>query len=154
MSSNDLAVADDDPLMDSDCIKEVVIQMRAAGSPERLTAAWILDQFILTKERRKALPVVADPDGPTVTRLTAFYNAIAALIEKECRLTPSPIVNLTHDGFGRVVITVGKLVVFDKTLRDARLFGFESLKKMKDEVDKHLSVALQLIGKHPEVAQM
>jgi hypothetical protein len=33
-------------------------------------------------------------------------------------------------------------------------YGYESLSKMKDEADKLLSVALGLVGKHPEVAGM
>ena len=40
----------------------------------------------------------------------------------------------------------------DKTLRDVHRFGFLSLSKMKDEADKHLSVALALIGQYPAVA--
>ena len=45
-----------------------------------------------------------------------------------------------------------KLVVLDRTLRDAHRFGFESLSKMKHEADKYLAVALEIIGKYPEVA--
>jgi len=63
-----------------------------------------------------------------------------------------PLVNLTHEGFGRVVITVGKLVVLDRALRDVHRFGYASLGKLKDDADKHLSVALELVGMYPEVA--
>jgi probable nitrogen fixation protein len=63
-----------------------------------------------------------------------------------------PMMNLSHEGFGRALITVGKLVVVDRTLRDIHRFGFESLSKMKDEADKLLSVALNLIGTHAAVA--
>ncbi|MCE1172600.1 MAG: NifX-associated nitrogen fixation protein, partial [Azovibrio sp.] len=61
-------------------------------------------------------------------------------------------VHLTHEGFGRALITVGKLVVIDKTLRDVHRFGFPSLSKMKDEADKLLGVALERVGMYPEVA--
>ena len=63
-----------------------------------------------------------------------------------------PMINITHEGFGRAVITVGKLVAMDRTLRDVHRFSFENLSKMKDEADKYLSVALEIIGKYPEVA--
>jgi len=63
-----------------------------------------------------------------------------------------PMVNLSHEGFGRAVITVGKLVVMDKTLRDVHRFGFKSLSKMKDEADKLLSIALNIVGDYPQVA--
>ena len=49
-------------------------------------------------------------------------------------------------------MTVGKLVVGDRTLRDVHRFGFESLSKMKTEADKILSVALGIVGEHPDVA--
>ncbi len=87
-----------------------------------------------------------------VMSLKALYNAIAVLIEKECRLLAVPLIHLTHEGFGRALITVGKLVVVDKTLRDVHRFGFDSLSKMKDEADKLLAVALERIGKYSDVA--
>ena len=65
-----------------------------------------------------------------------------------------PMINLSHEGFGKAIITVGKLVVMNKTLRDVHRFGFKSLSKMKDEADKYLSVALEIIGQHPDVAGM
>jgi probable nitrogen fixation protein len=106
----------------------------------------------MTKERKAEIPVIGDPDEITMARLKAFYNAISSLIEKECGLMAVPMINLSHEGFGRAIITVGKLVVLDKTLRDVHRFGFKSLSKMKDDADKFLSVALNIIGDHSEVA--
>ena len=63
-----------------------------------------------------------------------------------------PMINLSHEGFGRVIITVGKLIVLDRTLRDVHRFGFKSLSKMKDDADKFLSVALEIVGEYPKVA--
>mgnify|MGYP000724164190 CR=1 FL=1 len=102
----------------------------------------------------REIPVVGDPDEIVMARVKAFYNAISAMIEKECGLMAVPMINLSHEGFGRVVITVGKLVVMDRTLRDVHRFGFPTLSKMKDEADKLLSVALEIIGKHSDVAGM
>jgi probable nitrogen fixation protein len=62
------------------------------------------------------------------------------------------MLNITHEGFGRALITVGKLVVMDRTVRDIHRYGYDSFSKMKDEADKYLSVALEIIGKYPEVA--
>lgn len=63
-----------------------------------------------------------------------------------------PLISVTHEGFGRALITVGKLVVMDRSLRDVHRFGFDSCSRMKDDCDKHLAVALEIIGKYPEVA--
>jgi len=39
-------------------------------------------------------------------------------------------------------------------VRDVHRYGYDSLSKMKDEADKLLSVALQIIGTHREVAEL
>jgi len=151
------AIAADDPILQSDFVTEMVRQMRALDSYgvwDKASPAEILDPFILTKERKREIPVVGDPDEETLARVKAYYNAIASLIEKECGLMAVPLVNLTHEGFGRALITVGKLVAMDKTLRDVHRFGFASLSKMKNEADTLLAVALEIIGRHSEVAGM
>ncbi|MET0026383.1 MAG: NifX-associated nitrogen fixation protein [Candidatus Thiodiazotropha sp.] len=150
-------VSSDDPVLGTDFAKEMVRQMRAIdtyGTYDNWPVEKILEPFVLTKEKKREIPVIGDPDEITMSRVKAFYNAISALIEKECGLMAVPMMNLTHEGFGRSLITVGKLVVMDKTLRDVHRFGFPSLSKMKDEADKLLSVALEIIGQHPKVAGM
>lgn len=155
MSEASTLIAVDDPVLGTDFATEMLRQMRALdsyGSYDTWTPAKILEPFILTKAMKREIPIIGDPDEIIVARLKVFYNAIAALIEKECGLMAVPMMNLSHEGFGRALITVGKLVVVDRTLRDVHRFGFESLSKMKDEGDKLLSVALALIGKHSDVA--
>lgn len=157
MSEAALLIEADDPVLDSDFVIEMVRQMRAIdayGTYDNWSVNKILDPFVMTRERKREIPVIGDPDEVTMSRVKAFYNAIAAMIEKECGLMAVPMLNLSHEGFGRVIITVGKLVVMDRTLRDVHRFGFASLSKMKDEADKLLSVALEIIGKHSEVAGM
>jgi probable nitrogen fixation protein len=142
-------------LAGSDFIKEMVRQTRALDSYGQYDT-WpderVLAPYVVTREQRREIPVVGDPDGPLLARVRAFHNAIATLIEKECSLMAVPLINISHEGFGRAMITVGKLVVMDRVLRDVHRFGFESYSKMKDEADKYLYVALELIGKHPDVA--
>jgi probable nitrogen fixation protein len=148
-------IAADDPVLATDFGLEMVRQMRAIdayGTSDNQSPAEILEPFVLTKEEKRELPIVGDPDEVVVARIKVFYNAISALIEQECGRMAVPLVNLTHEGFGRVLITVGKLVVLDRSLRDVHRFGFSSLSKMKDEADKYLAVALELVGEYPEVA--
>ena len=155
MSEAALAISNDDPVLETDFAKEMVRQMRAVdtyGTYDDWPLEKILEPFVLSKEKKREIPVIGDPDEIIMARVKAFYNAISALIEKECGLMAVPMINLTHEGFGRALITVGKLVVMDKTLRDVHRFGFPSLSKMKDEADKLLSVALEIIGNHPKVA--
>lgn len=149
--------SEDHPIYTSDFVKEMLRQTRALdsyGQWDGKPASVILGGYVLTKEQKRAIPTIGDPDDVLLSRVKAFHNAIAVLIEKECGLMAVPFVQITHEGFGRALITVGKLMVMDRTLRDVHRFGFESLSKMKTECDKHLSVAIEIIGKYPEVAGM
>ena len=144
-----------DPILGTDFIKEMLRQVRALdsyGQYDGQPVESVLAPLVLTKARKAEIPLLGDPDEITVAFVKAFYNAIAVLIEKECGLMAVSLIHLSHEGFGRVLITVGKLVVLDRTLRDVHRFGFQSLSKMKDEADRYLSVALEIIGKFPEVA--
>lgn len=155
MSDAALAIEATDPVLDTDFAREMERQMRALdsyGVYDNAGAAEVLDPYILTKERKREIPVIGDPDEVVISRVKAYYNALAAMIEAETGKMAVPLVVLTHEGFGRALITVGKLVVFDRSLRDVHRFGFKSLSHMKDEADKVLSVATVLVGEHSAVA--
>ncbi len=157
MTEEELVIPDDDPVIATDFAKEMIRQMRAIdsyGTYDNWSMAKILDPFILTRERKREIPIIGDPDEIVMARVKAFYNAISAMIEKECGQMAVPLLNLTYEGFGRVVISVDKLIVVDKILRDVHRFGFLSLSKMKDEADKLLSVAIGIIGQYPKAAGM
>jgi probable nitrogen fixation protein len=157
MSEAATVITEDDPVLATDFAEQMMRQMRAIdtyGTYDNRPPNKLLEPFILTKEKQQEMPMVGDPDALTMARVQAFYNAISAMIEKECGLMAVPMMSVSHEGFGRAIITVGKLVVMDKTLRDVHRFGFSSLSKMKDEADKLLSVALEIVGKHPAVAGM
>lgn len=157
MSEAAVLIPENDPILESDFAIEMIRQMRAIdsyGTYDDWSTAKILEPFVLTKEMKREIPIIGDPDEIILARVKAFYHGIATMIEKECGLMAVPMLNLSHEGFGRVIITVGKLLVMDKVLRDVHRFGFPSISKMKDEGDKLLSVALEIIGKHSDVAGM
>jgi len=62
------------------------------------------------------------------------------------------MVNMSHEGFGRALIMVGKLVVVDKILRDTHRWGFPSLQELSEQTDKTLEKALGLIEKYNTAA--
>lgn len=155
--TEEAVIAVDDPVLGTDFVREMIRQIRAIdsyGVYDTASDMEVLDPLIMTKERKREIPVIGDPDEETLARVKAFYNAIAAQTEAECGKMAVPMVNISHEGFGRAIITVGKLVVMDKSLRDVHRFGFQSLSKMKDEADKLLSVATGIVGQYPEVAGM
>jgi probable nitrogen fixation protein len=153
----DSVLAENEPLLETELMKAMVKQMRALdsyGQYDQYSSAQLLDPFILTKERKREIPIVGDPDEEIISRVKAFHNAIATLIEQSSGLMAVPLVNLTYEGFGRVIITVGRLVVLDRSLRDVHRFGFPSLAKLQEEGDKKVSAALALIKEHRSVAEL
>ena len=150
-------IEENDPLLESDFAREMVRQMRAIdtyGSYDEWSVARILKPFVLTKAMRREIPIVGDPDEITLARVKAFYNAIAASIEARTGKMAVPMIHLSHEGFGRALITVGKLVVMDRTLRDVHRFGFKDLATMKEEADKLITKAEAMIGEYIAVAEL
>ena len=150
-------VADDAEILKHPLIKQMVTQLRAMdsyGTYDTWTDAKVLDPVILTKARRREIPVVGDPDETTISRVKAYYNALAQLIEKETGLMAVPVINLTHEGFGRSMILVGKLVAMDKTLRDIHRFGFDSPEKLIEDAEKIVGKAVTLINEYRTVAEL
>ena len=150
-------VGADDELLKNPLVRQMIVQLRALdsyGTYDNWSDDKVLDPVILTKARRREIPVVGDPDETVVARIKAFYNAIAVSIESECGLMAVPVINLTHEGFGRAMIIVGKLVVLDNTLRDVHRFGFDSLEKMIAEMEKLNGKAVALINEHRAVAEL
>ena len=157
MEAEEAVVSENDELLKHPYIRQIVTQLRALdsyGTYDNWTDDRVLDPIVLTKERRREIPVVGDPDETTISRLKAYYNAIASIIENECGLMAVPFVNLTHEGFGRALIIIGKLVVLDKTLRDVHRFGFDSLEKLVAEIEKSANKAVALIEEHRAVAKL
>ncbi|SFX01351.1 NifX-associated nitrogen fixation protein [Marinospirillum alkaliphilum] len=142
-------------LPDHPFIPEMVRQTRAFdsyGVNDGLTPAELLQPYVVTKEQRREIPVIGDPDEELIARLKAYYSAMAMRVEADCGKMASPMFSITHEGFGRVIISVGKLLVVDRSLRDVHRFGFESLEKMCSDADKIINSALALVEAHPDAA--
>jgi probable nitrogen fixation protein len=60
---------------------------------------------------------------------------------------------MSHEGFGRMVVTAGRLIVINKHLRDVHRFGFLSFAKLAEEGEKLVLDAVSWIEKYPEVAK-
>lgn len=145
-----------DPVLDSEFVREIVKQLRALDTYDTYhgwSVAKIVDPLVLTKERKREIPIVGDPDETTLARVKAYYNAIASLIEKKTGLMAVPVINITHEGFGRAFVLVGKLIAVDKTLRDVHRFGFPALEDLCVKTEQVVDKAAQLIDQYREVAE-
>jgi probable nitrogen fixation protein len=147
--------AEPTPITESVFLKELIKQWRAQdahGAWEKKTDLDLIEPYIITKEQRREVPIIGDPDPETLWRLELFYNAVGLAIERATGVMVSPIMKMHHEGFGRIVMTGGRLVVITKTLRDVHRFGFESLEKLVAEGEKLVSAGVEMIVKFPEVA--
>ena len=150
------AVSVANPVMEQPFVKELIKQWRAQdmhGAWEGKTDFDLLEPYILDKEKRREIPIMGDPDPETLWRLELFYNAVGLAIERETGIMVSPMMKFHHEGFGRLVLTAGRLIVVNKHLRDVHRFGFDSLEKLASEGAKFVASAVDMIHKFPEVAK-
>ncbi len=141
---------------DAPFIRELIQVWRAQdthGAWEGKADLDLLAPYILDKEKRRALPIIGDPDPDTIWRLELFFNAVCLSIERATGVMISPMLKMSHEGFGRMVLIGGRLITVNKQLRDVHRFGFDSLGKMAEEGAKYVSAGIEMINKFPDVAK-
>jgi len=142
--------------LDTVFVQELIKQWRAQdshGAWEGKTDAMLLEPYIITKEQRREMPIMGDPDPETLWRLELFYNAIGLSIERRTGVMVSPMMKMSHEGFGRQVLIAGRLIVVNKQLRDVHRFGFSSMEKLAEEGEKFVSAGVDMINQFPDVAK-
>jgi probable nitrogen fixation protein len=135
---------------------ELVKQFRAIdtyGSWDGKNTDTLLADFIIDKEKRREMPIMGDPDPETLWRLELFYNAVGLSVERQTGIMVSPMMKMSHEGFGRMILTAGRLVVVNKYLRDVHRFGFNDMGKLAEEGGKLVDAATGMIRQFPEVAK-
>ncbi len=96
---------------------------------------------------------MGDPDPETLWRLELYYNAICLSIEKATGVMITPMMKMSHEGFGRMVLIGGRLIVVNKQLRDVHRFGFDSLAKLAEEGAKQVQAGIDMITSSRAVAR-
>jgi probable nitrogen fixation protein len=145
----------DEALLRDPFVVELVKQLRAQdthGTWEGKSDAKLLEPFIVTAEQRRAMPIMGDPDPETLWRLDLFHNAVGLCIERATGCMVSPMTKMSHEGFGRTVLTTGRLIVVNRYLRDVHRFGFASLAKLAEAGNKLVNEGVQMIEQYKEVA--
>lgn len=138
-------------------LQEIVRQLRAHapyGTFRNWSDELILKPYVVTREQKKKISVDGEVDPITKSRIITFYRAIASLIEQETGLLSQVVIDLSHEGFGWVLVFSGRLLLVSKTLRDAQRFGFDSLEKVIAEGEKIAKSAIELANKHGDIAQL
>lgn len=134
---------------------ELLRQVRAAdhygyfdGKPD----SDLLAPFIVDKAKAREIPLIGDPDPQVLKRIGQFYAAVALAIEKQSGIMAAPLMNISGEGFGRVVLTCGKLVAVSKSLRDVHRFGFPTIEKLEETGSKLVADALAAIDRFRDAA--
>lgn len=150
-----IEASSDDALLQDGFIRELIKQIRAQdthGTWEGKSDAKLLEPYILTAEQRKALPMMGDPDPETLWRMDLFHNAIGLCIERATGCMVSPMTKMSHEGFGRTVLTTGRLIVVNRYLRDVHRFGYASLAKLAEAGNKLVDEGVKMVQTYKEVA--
>jgi len=147
---------DDSALLQDAFVLELIKQIRAQdahGTWEGKSDRQLLAPYILSTEQRRALPLMGDPDPDTLWRLDLFHNAIGLAIERATKCMVSPMTRMSHEGFGRTVLTTGRLIVVNRHLRDVHRFGFPSLAKLAETGNRFVAEGIAMVEKYPDVAR-
>ncbi len=143
----------DNGIYESAFMQELLRQIRATDQ-YGVRSNWSVERLLEPYFKKRGAEAGCAVDNMALMRIQLFYQALAILIEGECGQMVSTIVNINDEGFGRVVLIVGRLVVLDKSVRDAGRFSFASPQALQAEAEKLLAVAVGLIGKYPEAANL
>ena len=154
---DETATAVTSPAAESVFVKELVKQWRAQdsyGAWEGKSDLDLIAPYIVTRAQRREMPIMGDPDPETLWRLELFYNAVGLAIERTTGVMVQPMMKMHHEGFGRMILTAGRLIVVVKHLRDVHRFGFDTLEKLAEEGAKLIAAGTEMIEKYPEVARI
>ena len=113
----------------------------------------VLAPLIVTRDRRRDGSSPEEPDPDVFWRIEIFYNAVGLAIEARTGVVCTPMLKMHHEGFGRLALLGGRLVVVNKFLRDVQGFGFETLEKLIESGEKLVASGIEMIARFPEAAR-
>ena len=136
-------------------LQELVQQVRAQDQ-YGVYRSWkdelVIAKFVVSKEKKKQIPLDADVDLATQLRILYFHRAIAARVEKQTGNLCQVAIDLSHEGFGWAIVWTGRLIVVSRTLRDAHHFGYPSFKKLAAQGERFVDSGIKAIEQFPEAA--
>ncbi|MEA4838121.1 MAG: NifX-associated nitrogen fixation protein [Rhodospirillaceae bacterium] len=148
-------VSDDETALAHPFVKCLAGLVRAEdrfGIWDKKPDAEMLADFIISKEKRKTIPILGDPDPDVLSRLEWFYAAVALQVEQRTGIMASPIMKMSHEGFGRMLVTAGRLVILNRYLRDVHRFGFPDFAKLAEEGARLADEAADWIFRYRDLA--
>ena len=144
------------PAAEAPFIKELIKIWRAQdthGTWDDKGDLDLLEPYIIDKERAGHCRSSAIPTRKPFGGWSFFSTRSVLSIERATGVMISPMLKMSHEGFGRMVLIGGRLIVVNKQLRDVHRFGFDSLAKLAEEGDKYVKAGVEMINKFPDVAK-
>jgi probable nitrogen fixation protein len=112
----------------------------------------ILAPLVVPRQRRRDLPG-GSADAEVFWRIELFYTAVGRAIEARTGVACTPMLKMHHEGYGRVVLLAGRLVVVSRFLRDVSRFGFESLDKIAEAGERLVASGVAMIERFPDAVR-
>ncbi len=150
------AAAQEDVLPTSPFLDQLVQVVRADdtwGTWEGVSDIDLLADYVVTAEARRAIPISGDPEPELVWRVEQFYAAVGLLLARRTGCRVEPLSRIHWEGFGRVVLIAGRLVVLTRHLRDIHRFGFPSFAALASAGESLTEEAASMLRAHPDLAR-
>ncbi len=112
----------------------------------------LLAPYIVTKAQKRELPLIGDPDPDLLWRVELYFGAIAWEIEKRAGRAVAPMLQINHEGWGRVALIAGRLVAVNAHVRELHRFGFETIDQLVEKAEKLVAEGVSTIDQFPAVA--
>lgn len=108
----------------------------------------IKEKYVKTKDELKDIPIIADIDEMQIKDIRLIYQAVALAFEKITGVMASVVMEMSHEGFGRVVVFADDIVLCEKYFKDAHRFSFRTYEKLEEEGEKYLKKAQEKYNKY------
>jgi probable nitrogen fixation protein len=144
-------------IVESNLFLQALVQQIRAQDHYGVYRSWsdelVLSPFIVTKDKKRAISVEGEVDPATRLRILCFYRAIATCVETETGSLCQVVIDLSHEGFGWALVWTGRLIVVNRTLRDAQRYGFDSLEKLASQGEKMVKSGVDNINRYSDAAK-
>ncbi len=111
----------------------------------------LIEKYIRSKEDLKNIPIIADIDEMQIKDIRIIFQAVALAFEKITGVMCSVVMEMSHEGFGRVVVFADKIVLCEKFFKDAHRFSFRSYEELENEGEKYLLKAQDIYNKYKNI---
>lgn len=150
------AVIADSPTAPAEAVKALALQIRindVFGTYARWSDDLLLKPFIVTREQKRTISTEGPVEPITRGRIQAFFRSIAYRIEAGSGLMAQVALDLNDEGFGYALVFAGKLLLVNRSLRDAHRFGFLTSEDLIAESDKLTAQGISLANRFQEVGK-